>query len=578
MSALPPRTLATGLLALLGLMALVRPVGAAPRVNGPDAQRLRPASALDDQGVATPSARPAWDRPWHVGLLLDHADDPVLVKGPGPDPAPVIDSQTTLHLLGAWNPWPRFVVGLEVPLILRQAGAAPGVLTDVASGSANGVAVGDLRAIAGFTLLTTETRKDPRGLSVGVQGEAFAPTGDETRYQGEGLRAEVRAVADLAFTPRLSVGGAAGYRFRHADRLQNVKVNDDFTYAAAAHVGVLPWLEIVPEAAGAVSVLTGTPDREEAPLEALLSARFQIGPNLGIHVGGGAGVVGGFGIPRVRGLLGLTWRQGDDPAHRARSVADDAPAPPVDLCPEAAEDFDGFQDDDGCPDLDDDADGVPDVQDDCRLAPEDKDGFEDADGCPDPDNDRDGIPDAVDRCPLDPEDNDGVADTDGCPDVDDDADAVPDRTDLCPAVAETKNDFRDTDGCPDEKPIDIDCKGFTLGGDVLFESGKITLLAASLPLLDKVARTLNEMPEIRRIRLEGYTDDVGPAQGNLELSQARVDEVRRHLLAQGVTPERLDALGRGEENPAVPNTTPAGRARNRRVEFVVVDREGCEGP
>jgi outer membrane protein OmpA-like peptidoglycan-associated protein len=66
--------------------------------------------------------------------------------------------------------------------------------------------------------------------------------------------------------------------------------------------------------------------------------------------------------------------------------------------------------------LDRDGDGIPDDVDKCPNEPEDFDGFEDADGCPDPDNDKDGIPDVVDKCPNEPETVNGVDDEDGCPD------------------------------------------------------------------------------------------------------------------------------------------------------------------
>jgi hypothetical protein len=88
-----------------------------------------------------------------------------------------------------------------------------------------------------------------------------------------------------------------------------------------------------------------------------------------------------------------------------------------DACPDRVEDFDGFEDEDGCPDLDNDFDGVPDDRD---LAPdldEDRDGFEDEDGRPDLDNDGDGIRDADDACPNRAEDYDGIADADGCPET-----------------------------------------------------------------------------------------------------------------------------------------------------------------
>src|SRR6185312_8749748 len=74
----------------------------------------------------------------------------------------------------------------------------------------------------------------------------------------------------------------------------------------------------------------------------------------------------------------------------------------ADKCPDQPEDKDGFQDEDGCPDLDNDGDGLNDAIDKCPNDPEDKDGFEDEDGCPDPDNDNDGIADKDDKCPNEP--------------------------------------------------------------------------------------------------------------------------------------------------------------------------------
>ena len=89
---------------------------------------------------------------------------------------------------------------------------------------------------------------------------------------------------------------------------------------------------------------------------------------------------------------------------------------PDDHCREEPEDFDEFEDADGCPEPDNDRDRVRDADDGCPLVPEDRDDFEDADGCPDPDNDHDGILDAADRCPNDAEIVNGIEDEDGCPD------------------------------------------------------------------------------------------------------------------------------------------------------------------
>ena len=120
-----------------------------------------------------------------------------------------------------------------------------------------------------------------------------------------------------------------------------------------------------------------------------------------------------------------------------------------DVCPNDPEDYDTYEDVDGCPDTDNDRDGLLDVEDQCMHQPEDRDGFEDRDGCPDPDNDQDGFPDDRDQCPNEREDNDGFDDHDGCPEGDNDGDGIGDMEDRCPTQMEDVDGFEDSDGCPD---------------------------------------------------------------------------------------------------------------------------------
>lgn len=124
-----------------------------------------------------------------------------------------------------------------------------------------------------------------------------------------------------------------------------------------------------------------------------------------------------------------------------------------DFCTDEPEDMDGFEDDDGCPDIDNDLDGVEDTLDQCPVFAEDVDGFEDDDGCPDPDNDKDNILDVVDRCPSQPETLNQYQDNDGCPDGDRnpdfDGDGLWDNVDGCPMDAEDMDGVEDDDGCPD---------------------------------------------------------------------------------------------------------------------------------
>ena len=124
----------------------------------------------------------------------------------------------------------------------------------------------------------------------------------------------------------------------------------------------------------------------------------------------------------------------------------------VDQCPEDPEDPDGFEDEDGCPDPDNDLDTILDQNDACPLEPGVPNEDPAKNGCPVQDRDGDGIPDDVDKCPDEPEDLDGNEDHDGCPElenVDSDGDGILDQDDQCPADPEDKDNFQDEDGCPD---------------------------------------------------------------------------------------------------------------------------------
>jgi OOP family OmpA-OmpF porin len=251
----------------------------------------------------------------------------------------------------------------------------------------------------------------------------------------------------------------------------------------------------------------------------------------------------------------------------------------ADKCPNEAEDKDGFQDEDGCPDPDNDGDGVADAQDKCPNEAEDKDGFQDEDGCPDPDNDNDGIADAQDKCPTEAEDKDGFQDEDGCPDPDNDGDGVPDAQDKCPTEPETKNGYQDEDGCPDEIPAKL--KQFTgVIQGINFRLGDSALQNTSNATLDKAVAVLKEFPDLK-LEIQGHTDDQplkagGKFADNVALSQARAETVKAYFVAKGIDESRLIAKGYGDAQPVEdPKALKGGklnaaRAKNRRVEFKLV--------
>ncbi len=108
-------------------------------------------------------------------------------------------------------------------------------------------------------------------------------------------------------------------------------------------------------------------------------------------------------------------------------------------------------------------------------------------------------------------------------------------------------------------------KAIVLEG-VTFKSGSTTVQPASEPILSRALSTFLENPTID-VEIRGYTDNVGSAKANTQLSQKRADAVRTWLVKRGIPAARIKSKGYGSANPIAPNTTAEGRAQNRRIEF-----------
>ncbi len=238
-----------------------------------------------------------------------------------------------------------------------------------------------------------------------------------------------------------------------------------------------------------------------------------------------------------------------------------------DKCPRDPEDTDNFEDEDGCPEDDNDKDGIADKADQCPIDPEDKDGFEDSDGCPDHDNDKDGIADKTDKCPLEPEDRDSFEDEDGCPEPDNDKDTVLDADDKCPSEPGPP-----PDGCPKKYNLVVVTQTkIEIKQTVYFDTNKATIKKVSFPLLNEVAQAMQDNPTIK-VEIQGHTDSQGNDNFNLKLSQRRAESVRVYLIKRGVASDRMVPKGYGEDVVIADNRTAAGRALNRRVEFIITSR------
>jgi outer membrane protein OmpA-like peptidoglycan-associated protein len=104
---------------------------------------------------------------------------------------------------------------------------------------------------------------------------------------------------------------------------------------------------------------------------------------------------------------------------------------------------------------------------------------------------------------------------------------------------------------------------------VLFNTGKASIDPRSHSLLDEIAATLKNHPEVKNVRVEGHTDNTGKSAANVKLSQSRAEVVREYLVARGVANDRLTAKGYGDTQPVASNKTAAGRTANRRTDFIV---------
>lgn len=528
---------------LVALAVLVATTSARAQTPGPltrgfDAMPNKPASTLDSF-ITLDGARPALPGSWQAGLLLDFAA-PTLSLQLGSEPlGAIIPWRLDAHLIGSYAFHRYFDLGLALPVTLRQ-GNNLSLLTDLGlvQGAIAQTALSDIRLLPRSVLLDPD--RFPIGLAALV--EVRLPTGNDQAFVGDrGVVLVPRVAVERSFGI-VRLAGNLGYRLRTAPgRYFNLYVGQEVAFGLGAQVripgGEKVRFDALAEITGATA--TGAPftfERAEVlktPLEALVGVRAHFLDRWQAELSVGTGLTGregsGYGRELVRVIGGLRY---------AFSASDR------------------------------DGDGIVDSEDQCPDEKEDLDGFEDGDGCPDTDNDKDGIPDEEDRCPNQP----GTPEYQGCPDSD--GDEIPDSEDKCP----DEPGFPELDGCPLDKPpyVLIEANRLRLRANIRFDTGEATIRKESFPILDEVADILKNHPEIVEVEVEGHTDNVGSRAYNLQLSERRAKSVVQYLVKRGVEPRRLTSRGYGFDRPVASNDTPLGRAKNRRVEFTILEGPGAE--
>ncbi|WP_394832832.1 OmpA family protein [Pendulispora rubella] len=483
----------------------------------------------------------------------------------------VIDNQFTTYATLGFQFLNRFTIAATLPVTLIQDGQNPvyssGATGDATRVTTGGPSAGDTRIDLRAVVVRTGNEKGALGASFSL----FAPSGNNSRFGGDGstsamvgIQAEydfnlfvLTANTGVHFRPRNSIN--------RPDLDQGLGIGNEWRWAIGGFVPIKGGKFRI---GASVFGQTGISDanvigdtvfkKRNTPIEWNVEGRMKFGPKdrWWVGLGGGTLIANGYGAPdlRVMGLIGAYLPISDSDANSPDRKA----ALHEQWRREAAGDAD--------------KDGIPDDIDACPNEPEDHQGADPNDGCPlPPDRDGDGIPDQYDRCPDQPEDKDGIEDGDGCPEDDADKDGVPDVTDACPDVPGKPSPDPKTNGCP--QFIKKEGSVVRVLQQVHFQTGSAKILPDSFPMLQEITDLLKSSPGIKKMSIEGHTDNKGGADLNKKLSQSRADSVMKWLTDHGIETSRLEAHGYGLERPIEDNATDKGRAANRRVEFKILEEE-----
>jgi outer membrane protein OmpA-like peptidoglycan-associated protein len=460
----------------------------------------------------------------------------------------LVPFRTTLNLMGSYQIHKYIEIAADLPIsiqatnfkLLRDQGFAcsnPGDFNGCTAGDPPAVGFNDLRLQGRFRLLSQENFI----LGVAAIAEVRLPIGSEMGFMGDrGLVFAPRVAVERSIGP-VKLYGNVGWRLRTAPgQYLNLYVGQEFIFGAGGQIKI-PDIKTLTNNRILVDVNTSTPaeapfsfqygDSLKTPLEIMIGARSVVKEHYGVFlaVGTGIGARHGYGREILRINLAFSYEYEPELDTDGDGIPDR-----IDKCPTEPEDFDGDEDEDGCPEPDKDADGdgIPDKADGCKDQP----GPKEYEGCPDRDGDQ--IPDNVDKCPDEP----GPAETEGCP-------------------------------VPKEEQVVLESDNIRIKGNILYETGKAIIQKQSYPLLDDVAKVLRDNPDVGPVLVEGHTDNVGSRPYNLDLSNRRAQSVVDYLVSKGVKRERLRAAGYGFDRPVSTNDTPLGRAKNRRTAFRLINED-----
>jgi len=427
-----------------------------------DARTWRPSTDPMAGLVLEPVSTPGGGN-WNVGALFSYTHHPLTLRDATTNNVAFrpVELAVGMDVVASLGIGPRVAVGLSVPTVLYQDGSTNLPPQVHGSGSAPSTAIGDVGVHGKVAIMDNAGG----GFGLAALANVTLPTGDKASFLGDGsLTATARLLAEYTFVIA-SAQASLGYTARTETHDWPDKSVGGFTFG-----DTIPWhagfsvkpgifkLDSENRQRWDVSVhgwLPATPvgpfgagepgSAKQSPVLLNLSDRWALGHGRDVYVTFGAdiGLSDAVGVPAFRAIAGLGW------APREHDMDHDGVPDDVDQCPDVPEDRDGFEDADGCPEIDDDDDGIIDREDACPRVK----GVESTDpkrnGCPADDADGDGISDDVDACKTEKGPHSDDPAKNGCPAHDRDEDGVWDDLDKCPDQAEDKDGFEDADGCPD---------------------------------------------------------------------------------------------------------------------------------
>lgn len=470
------------------------------------------------------------------GLMMagGWVDDPLIISDErtGGRIGALVRERAEANLQAWWRPFrDELTLGVDLPLTLYQHRPRAERATVAPLQPLTTRGLGDARFLGRYQLISSVQHP----INLALQFAVMLPTSLGDDYLGEpGVNLWPELLVSRRYPQRaLRWALNLGYRGRSGAQSPKLSTQDELTFNLGVGYSIGS-IELTGALSGAVAAAEPA-QAQQRYLELLEGLGLWLTELTRLELLFGQGLLRGYGSPDWRAGLALRYEGGRLPPDRDLDGIPDA----QDQCPEAPEDHDDFQDQDGCPDPDNDQDFHLDVQDQCPDQAEDRDDHEDEDGCPDPDNDGDRNPDAEDKCPMEAEDYDGVEDEDGCPEEagDRDHDLVMDSEDECP----TRAGNPERQGCPADAVVRLVQGRVVFSDPVLFTEQVSALSPVALESLKQVAQLLLSARPHMRVRARIYLGRRGSKRARIKLAEARRNSVLDFLIRAGVSAGRLSA-------------------------------------